>query len=820
MQQVKEKFSIYLWNGSTDMNKVNNFILFILLATLSLYSQTNSILIIQPKGSQYKKLEMGIKNSLSKSISIKTTHSRNEAEIVNTINTDSPGLVVVMDMDAIRIWKKIQQKHNELNQIPSILLENDFSGMEMDNNPNSCIITYETKLEQYVNRFAHLTGKKPLNIGVVFSSKSSGGLVQSFQDEASHLGVNLHAKPVIISDPENSIKSIVKNFIDHYKIDFMIILNDDAVINNQNINTTWVSLLEPLSIPVAVPSDFFYELEPRIGSFAIQPHYSEIGKVVASVINEAQADNWNLIHKSVYTDKSIYYYRNENGSISRQNLLQNKLVASYHPKRTSPPPKAAAEPVMVAEKPKEPAPVIVEQASTVPVPSETAVVTEVKETAKEKAIVSVATNINPKKSENSTKKSENTPKKSENAAKTKPEDKHKKEKPESSKITKNIPKAPPSDADLQDNPPVEAPVTQFATANFDITITTDTANVYQSLASDFPVIGGVKKGDILKVKSEDSLWYCVDFSGTLGFVSKTEAEKYSEKSYFSAISATNLIMTIGIIIIASLILFLAVIFQKPRKYKLNGISCLLISRHNKMIKYSNINNNSISLYKYLRNYGFQIINSKNLNQASAFLHLNIPEIICVDWKLDTDIQEKMNDILRFKMLTADFLLIYYNVPTPSSIKKSDYFDDRTFFFGKNLTISDLNSVLSMIKIKPNTSQHNNDESKSCLEGKITEETLSEIFQMMDTNKKTGCLLVENHRPLGLIFFEEGSITFAVTDKLTAEEAVFEILSMKHGRFQFLPDKKPTTQQMQLDTLAVLMERAKLDDEIQTSFEPI
>jgi len=239
-----------------------------------------------------------------------------------------------------------------------------------------------------------------------------------------------------------------------------------------------------------------------------------------------------------------------------------------------------------------------------------------------------------------------------------------------------------------------------------------------------------------------------------------------------------------------------------------------------MVKYSNINNNSISLAKYLRNYGFQIISSKGLVQVSAYLHLNIPEIICVDWKFDPDIQDKINDMLRFKMLTADFLLIYYNVTSPSSVKKCDYFDDRTFFFGKNLTISDLNSVLSMIKMKPEPLQKDSDESKSCLEGKITEETLTEIFQMMDTNKKTGCLMVENHRPLGMIFFEEGIITFAVTDKLTAEEAVFELLSMKHGRFQFLPDKKPTTRQMNLDTLAVLMERAKLDDEVQTSFEPL
>lgn len=787
------------------MNKITNFILFVLLATLSLYSQTKSILIIQTKGSQYKKMEMGIKSGIKKVISTRSIHSRNEAEIMNVINADSPELVVATGMENIRMLKKIQQKRPDINQIPSILVENDFFGEKIDISSNTCVINYETKLKQYIDRFVYLTGKKPLNIGIVFTSRSNGGLVQSYHNEATHLGVSIHSKPVIISDPENSIKSIVNNFIDHYKIDGLIILKDDAVINNQNISTIWVPLLSPLRIPVAVPSDYFYELEPRIGSFAIQPHYSEIGRVVASVINDAETGNWVLNHKTVYTDKSIFYFRNENGSISRQNQLQNKIVATYHPQRSKP---KASESIVVAEadqKPASPAPIKLEKEEQVIHSSPSAEpVAAVKEEVKEKPVATVSSSVPVKKTVSSPKTVDH---------------KRKKTKTEDIKTANKKPEKILQQPVLTDTI-VEQPVMHFASANYDIIISAETTFVYKELTPDFPVLGVAKAGELMKVKSEDSLWYCVDFSGTSGFVLKTEAQMHSEKSRFASLSVSNqVLMIIGIFILA-VVLILVINLSRQNKREISGISCLLITKKQKMVKYSNINNNSILLAKYLRNYGFQIISSKSLKQASTFLHLNIPEIICVDWKFDPDIQDKMNDILRFKMLTENFLLIYYNVTSPSSVKKSDYFDDRTFFFGKNLTISDLNSVLSMVKMKPDTLQEDSDESKSCLEGKITEETLTEIFQMMDTNKKTGCLTVENHRPLGMIFFEEGIITFAVTDKLTAEEAVFEILSMKHGRFQFLPDKSPTTRQMQLDTLAVLMERAKLDDEVQTSFEPI
>ncbi len=800
------------------MNKVNKIILFLLLATLSIYSQTKIILFIQPKGPQHKKMELGIKSSLNQMSSVISTCSRSETEIIKLIKDHYPALIVAAGLENIRILDKIYQKHTEIQNIPYILVQNELPGEKIDIKPNSCVISYETKFRQYLEQFIYYTGKKPQNIGIIYSTRSNEPLVHSYHNEASNLGVNLYSKNIIISDPGNSIRTIIRNFTDHYKIDGLIILKDDAVINNQNISTLWQPLLRPLRIPVAVPSDYFYEIEPRIGSFAIQPHYSEIGKVIASLWYDASANNWSLRHKSVYTDKSIFFFREAEGAISRQNFVDNKILATYYPQNTGPKaiftPSPSVAMADVSDKPSlsecAPAiPEIIEEKKEVSLAIIETFPAVKEDIGKKTATISSSFPSNKKESvsNNNTHRSKTEEKKKETVKVYKP------------------PEIPESKISLEDNIQTKQPVhptptnRHFTPADYRIIILSDTAFIYKELSPGSPVLGIARAGDRMKVKSEDSLWYCVNFMGESGFVLKAEAQRYSEESPFATILFPKKLVVITAISIPAIILFLfiGVVLFRHKKRKNGRISCLLISKNPKKVKYSSINNTSISLSKYLRNYGFKVINSRTFKHASSFLHLNIPEIICVDWEFSLDIQEKMNEMLRFEMLTEDFFLIYYNVtdPVSSNIKGNGYFNDRTFFLGKKLTISDINSILTMLNIKPEQNEENSDNSKSYLEGKISENTLNEIFQLMDTNKKTGCLIIENHRPLGLIFFEDGIITFAVTEKQAAEEAVFELLSIKHGRFHFLPDKKPATRQMHLDTFAVLIERAKRDDEICT-----
>lgn len=679
---------------------------------------------------------MGIKSELNKSVKIVSLISKNELEIKNSIDNSSPQIVMVSSVDMIKVWKKLQSKYPELNQIASILLESEFTENDLGGFSNGCVINSDITLGQYITSVNQLTGKKPQNIGIIYSSKSAK-IAQAYQTESAKLNVTVYTRQVIASDPEASIKSAVKNLKDVYNVDYIIVLDDPVTINNQNVNTTWVSLLAGLSIPVAVPAEHFNEIEPRIGSLAIQQHYSAIGGVIASVINNAENNNWYINQKYIYTDKSIFYFRNSDGSISKQNYVQNDIVALYHP------PKVMA--------PVQPEPYVEKQ--PVALPSNIAIASE----------ESVSYN----------------------------------------------------NTDLSNEPEIP---------------------MQKTVQAKPAVIGG--KQDQFKGKKEISPVVKDVAKGTSAEVARTNANEVSDEVFSPANSAPEQDMEITrafqndidstplppqkyqsnqfqnaiiIILIALIVGAIVVYILLKRRNDKKKNKCLLITDSKTQIKYSELTNKSIRLSKYLKNCGFDTIVTKYLDQINDLLLFNLPEAICVDWQLDSDIQVKFYKILKEQNFSGDFILIFYNVPD-SAKTIIGYFEDRTFYLGTDFIIPDLNKILSIVKKRTHATKQSDDKVNPQLEGKIVGDSLSEIFQMMDINKKTGCLIVETDHPTGTIFFEDGFITYAISNTQIAEQAVFEVLALKSGTFLFVPEKKPLSRNMQASVVAILMAQAQSTDE--------
>ncbi|MBN1604920.1 MAG: DUF4388 domain-containing protein [Chitinispirillaceae bacterium] len=730
---------------------MNKIFYFVLLVACSLFSQPNKVLFVHPSGPRYKKVEMGIKSQLGNAITIVSIVSKNESEIRSAIESNSPKIVIVTSPEIIRVWKRLRQKYTEIGQIPSILFDNDFHDNNTGDMSNSCILTCETKLAQYIERLIFLTGKKPLNVGIISSSKSAN-VVQSYQKECQKLNVKLYEKQVIASDPENSIKSIIKNFKDHYSVDFIIILNDQAAINNQLVTTIWVSQLSGITVPVAVPAEYFYNSEPRIGLFAIQPHYSAIGAVIASVINRAAADNWWISQKSIYTDKSIVYFRNSDGSVSKQNHTQNDIIATYHPERKDSHIQAVAQ----TEQPAVPQ----QQFS-----SGDLALAEIEDAGKEdlqkkkdseKVINSVPTEKTTARVTKTATKSET--KRVAASAPVKVEEKKVKTPP--AEVKKEVPRHITQSAAVALNRSIEEPSNEI------------TASTYGA----------------------DTIF---------------DLQQKSRSDFF--LSRNILLVAIAVSLIAAVLLIYVLLRSRKMYRDVGKNNCLLIKKRKKLIRFSEVDNSTITISKYLKDYGFNIIKSAKLSEVSDLLLFNLPEIICIDWQLDPDIQKEVYKILKEQMFSAEFILIFYNVAESSEIKMG-YYEDRTFFLNENFTIAELNKILSIVKERSKTQKQISNKSNSQFEGKIVENTLSEIFQMMDVNKKTGCLIVETDHPAGMVFFEDGMITYSITNSQVAEAAVFEILEMKNGRFHFLHGKKPLSRQMQASVVALLMEQATFLDE--------
>lgn len=77
--------------------------------------------------------------------------------------------------------------------------------------------------------------------------------------------------------------------------------------------------------------------------------------------------------------------------------------------------------------------------------------------------------------------------------------------------------------------------------------------------------------------------------------------------------------------------------------------------------------------------------------------------------------------------------------------------------------------------------------KYLLKGTIFEYSLYDIFQLLELNRKTGFLYIENsdNRVCGTIFFKNGIITFAQLGKLIGIEAILKILNLYTGHYEFV-----------------------------------
>jgi hypothetical protein len=744
---------------TSGINGMNKLFFFILLLACSLFSQSSSVLFLHPNGPRYKKVEIGIKSELNNSINMVSLISKNETEIKNAIDNNSPKIAVVSSYDMIKIWKKLQMKYSELNQISSILLESELSENDISGFSNSCIVNNETKLGQYIECVNQLTGKRPQNIGVIYSSKSVK-VAQAYQKEAVKLNVNVYDQQVIASDPEASIKSGVKNLTGNFKVEFILILDDPVTINHQNINTTWVALLSGLSIPVAVPADYFYEIEPKIGSLAIQQHFSAIGGVIASVINSAEADNWYIKQKYIYTDKCIFYFRNKDGSISKQNYMQNDIIASYNSKKEV----VSVQPDSDVDKqPNANNVVIASEQKTDAIPNDNIVTASEEKTSFDNRKVSFEPETT----------SQNT-------------------------ILANS--SVSSEKNVQNKENKEKP---FKANDVNKTAPDEVASKYSDDMSDdvFSPANPIQEPDIENAQSNKSV------SDT------TQRSSQKQQSNLDQNILLSIMMFVFLIVVAIVVF----VVLKKRSDK-NKKKCLLITNNRKQINYSGLTNKAISLSNHLKICGFKIIVSKNLDQINDLLLFNLPEVICVDWQLESDIQMQFYKILNQQMLSADFILIFYNVPDTAKTTIG-YYEDRTFYLHTEFAISDLNKILSIIRKRSRVSKQTDDKANPQLEGKIVGDSLTEIFQLMDINKKTGCLIVEDDNPVGTIFFEDGFVTYAISNTQVAEQAVFDILALQTGRFHFIPGKKPLSRQMQASVVGLLMAQAQSTDE-STEFDLI
>jgi hypothetical protein len=97
-------------------------------------------------------------------------------------------------------------------------------------------------------------------------------------------------------------------------------------------------------------------------------------------------------------------------------------------------------------------------------------------------------------------------------------------------------------------------------------------------------------------------------------------------------------------------------------------------------------------------------------------------------------------------------------------------------------------------------------------GSLDELHLPDIIQFLSGAGKTGVLRLVSDRQEGDIYIQNGRVTHAASADIVGEEAVYTLLLLNEGKFDFEPDVAIETSTISKSSTSLLMEAARRKDE--------
>jgi hypothetical protein len=216
---------------------------------------------------------------------------------------------------------------------------------------------------------------------------------------------------------------------------------------------------------------------------------------------------------------------------------------------------------------------------------------------------------------------------------------------------------------------------------------------------------------------------------------------------------------------------------------------ILLGRGEKIIE-SGIPGVFVSLEKFFRDIGFQVVATSDLRRFAGLLREGAPVVLGIDWRLGPRALRKADALCGacFDMRAA--VAFFYNAAKPETLKPPAHLPQATFLgedFAGLHVLEVLSYAISLEDQAPRPAGSMRE--GSTLEGKNVGHALPEILQFLEAGSRTGLLSVEDGKPAGVIGFEQGTITFAQTRLNEGLEAVMEILSVGGGTFHFFDHKR-------------------------------
>ena len=292
-------------------------------------------------------------------------------------------------------------------------------------------------------------------------------------------------------------------------------------------------------------------------------------------------------------------------------------------------------------------------------------------------------------------------------------------------------------------------------------------------------------------------------------------DKKEEESSLLPLFVILLILGLGLVV--SLYLYFAKLdlFQRrgPKKRSSpHTIDSVIIGRTEKRIHNLLTNADSV-LAHYLVDLGCKVHHFTEIANAQTFLQRYAPDVVVVDWQLQENVQAAVESIFFNSKLKLNMAVIFYNVADLAVKRRSNTAGITMEYLGISVSDQDLSKIIApLLGGQRKEKRFQESVQTSALEGEIQRGSLSEVLQFIEMGRKNGCLYVTENTPLGLIYFEQGRISYAASPAKQGTDAVFELLDLDKGHFHFVMDKVSESRNIDLSVLEIVMEWTKRRDE--------
>jgi len=214
------------------------------------------------------------------------------------------------------------------------------------------------------------------------------------------------------------------------------------------------------------------------------------------------------------------------------------------------------------------------------------------------------------------------------------------------------------------------------------------------------------------------------------------------------------------------------------------------------------------LASLLREKGFAVVEASDGNKALAEALLRKPDILLVDLDLPVLGPERLIQILRTNPNTKSipiFFLSESEKSIPGFRAGTDDFIRRPYH-GEEVILRIQRALLRGVDEDPFTGD-------SEISGSLSQIFLPDLWQMLSMNLKSGVIQVEGEGMIGSIYIEKGEIVSAVTQNISGEKALYRLISMKEGKFRFVPGTVEVRRTIHATGQQAIMEGLRHFDEI-------